>query len=175
MNCPKCGALLVENARFCGSCGYNLAAANETPAEEQKPENVFAGFIGALIGAALGGGVIILMSRLGYVASLSGVAIAVSVLEGYDLFGGRPPAKGLILCIALMLITPYIADRIDWAIVVSREFASDGVTFGQAFAMIPELVGNGIDSLEYTKHLLFLYGFAALGAFGTIKGLFQKK
>ncbi|MBP6003318.1 MAG: TIGR00266 family protein [Pyrinomonadaceae bacterium] len=27
MNCPKCNASLIDNARFCGSCGFTIAAA----------------------------------------------------------------------------------------------------------------------------------------------------
>ncbi|MDQ2936962.1 MAG: zinc-ribbon domain-containing protein, partial [Acidobacteriota bacterium] len=27
MNCPKCGAPLLQGAVFCGACGYRLAAA----------------------------------------------------------------------------------------------------------------------------------------------------
>ncbi len=184
MNCPTCGELLEENAKFCGKCGNAIPSAaspvaettvTETPAAEQKPENVFTGIVGALIGAAIGAGAIILLSQLGYIASLSGLVLAVCTLKGYELLGGRQSVKGIIICIALMLITPYIADRIDWAIVVAREFAAEGVTFGEAFAVIPELIGEGIESADYIKNLLMIYGFTALGAFGTIRGLFKKK
>lgn len=179
MNCPKCGELLPENAKFCGSCGESMVpvevSEQETAAPEQKPENVLTGIVGALIGAALGGGAIILLSQLGYVASISGLILAVCTLKGYELLGGRQTVKGIIICLALMLITPYIADRLDWAIVIAREFASEGVSFGQAFAAVPTLIGDGIDSGEYIKNLLMIYGFTALGAFGTIRGLFKKK
>lgn len=183
MNCPICGELLPENAKFCGKCGNAISsempAVEESPVVEtpvvQKPENVFTGIIGALIGAAIGGGAIILLSQLGYIASLSGLVLAVCTLKGYELLAGRQSVKGMIICIALMLITPYIADRIDWAIVVAREFAAEGVTFGVAFAAIPALIGDGIESAEYIKNLLMIYGFTALGAFGTVRGLFKKK
>lgn len=179
MNCPKCGELLSENAKFCGSCGEAMmpteAPAPETTVPEQKPENVLTGIVGALIGAAIGGGAIILLSQLGYIASISGFILAVCTLKGYELLGGRQTVKGILISIALMLITPYLADRIDWAIVLVNEFASEGVTFAEAFAAIPSLVGDGIDTGEYIKNLAMIYLFTAMGALGTIKGLFQKK
>ena len=30
MNCPQCGAQLIENASFCGACGYRLSGAAQT-------------------------------------------------------------------------------------------------------------------------------------------------
>jgi len=35
MNCPRCTVELLPNARFCGSCGFTLAAA--TPGQQQAP------------------------------------------------------------------------------------------------------------------------------------------
>lgn len=37
MNCPKCTVALLPNARFCGSCGYNLPP--ETPASAQPRQS----------------------------------------------------------------------------------------------------------------------------------------
>ena len=181
MNCPKCGQALGENVNFCTNCGNAIAAkdapvtpAPEAPAVEQKPENVLKGTIGALIGAIIGGGVIILMSRLGYVAGLSGLALAICTLTGYEILGYRKPAKGLWICLLLMAVTPYIADRIDWAIVLVKEYGAEGITFGEAFATLPDWIGNGIETKAYIKHLVFVYGFAIVGAFSTIKDFFKK-
>lgn len=46
MNCPKCGALLDDDSKFCVSCGANLeveveakdnTAANSSPAKKPRP------------------------------------------------------------------------------------------------------------------------------------------
>lgn len=172
MRCPKCGELLPVNAKFCGSCGENLTPP-ESAAQEQKPEKVLIGTLGALLGAILGGGVVILMSRLGYVASLSGLAIAYSVVYLYDIFAGRRPKKGLVICLFIMAITPYLADRIDWALVIMKE--SGVLTFGEAFALIPDLIGDAIDTGDYVKNLLLIYAFAIVGALGALKDIFKSK
>ena len=124
----------------------------------------------------MGGGAIILLSQLGYVASISGLILAVCTLKGFELLGGRLNLRGILICVALILVTPYIADRLDWAIVIADAYAEDGVTFGEAFAAVPMLIEEGaIEMSEYLKNLLMIYGFAALGAFSTLRGLFKKK
>lgn len=191
MNCPKCGEVLAENATFCGNCGTELAPEQkipeaqipktqdpipEAPAAAEKPENVLTGIVGALLGAAIGAGAIILLGQLGFIASISGFILAVCTLKGYELLGGKMSVKGLIIGLILLLATPYIADRLDWAIIIMNEFSGEGVTFGQAFAAVPALIEEGaIVQSEYIKNLLMLYGFTILGAFSTFKGFFQKK
>ena len=191
MTCPNCGEVLSENATFCANCGTKLisepntqnseipttetyAPTKEAPA--QKPENVLTGIVGALLGAAIGAGAIILLSRLGFVASISGFILAVCTLKGYELLAGRISAKGIVIGIILLLVTPYIADRLDWAFVIMKEYAGEGITFGQAFAVVPALVEEGaIKESSYITNLLMLYGFTIFGAFSTFKGSVKKK
>lgn len=179
MNCEKCGKSIPAGDMFCQHCGSAAPVqAAQTPEQEaapvQKPENVITGIVGALIGAAIGAGSIILLSQLGYVASISGLILAICTLKGYELLGGRLTVKGIIISLILMLVTPYIADRLDWAIVVMNSY--EDVTLGDAFAAIPMLIEEeAIDKAEYIKNLLMIYGFAALGAVSTVANLFKKK
>lgn len=174
MNCTKCGNPIAENASFCEFCGQSI---ENTPAEPaKKPENVVAGFVGAFIGSLIGGGCIILLSQLGFVSALSGLIMAVCTLKGYELLGGRMSKKGIMIAIVLMLVMPYIADRIDWAILIKSEFADYGITFGEAFAIVPALIAEeAIEMSTYLTNLLMIYGFAALGAFTTLRAAFKKK
>lgn len=167
MNCSKCGQNIPDNADFCANCGQ--------PTAPVKKENVVAGIVGAFIGALLGGGCIILLSQLGYVASVSGLVLAVCTLKGYELLGGKLSGKGIAISVVLMLLTPYLADRIDWAIVIMQEWADYGVTFAEAFAAVPELLKEeAIEISAYVKNLLMIYGFALLGAFTTIRNVIKK-
>ena len=186
MNCPHCDEVVEESAEVCGNCGAGLTEKQpqqeqqvqeqNNPVAPEKPENLFTGIVGALLGAAIGAGVIILLGQLGFVASISGFILAVCTLKGYELLGGKLTTKGTIISLILLLITPYIADRLDWAILITKEFSSEGVTFGQAFAAVPALIEEGaIVQGDYIKNLLLLYGFTILGAFSTFKGVFKKK
>lgn len=177
MNCQKCNAPLASNATFCESCGAEVkqdVVAEVSPAEVVKPDNFITGLVGALIGAALGAGSIVLLSQLGFVASVSSLILAVCTMKGYELLGGRLSTRGIIVSILLILVTPYIADRIDWAIVILKEIPE--LTFAEAFGALPMLLEEeAIEMSSYVKNLLMIYGFAALGAFGSLKTAVKKK
>ena len=166
--CSKCGNEMPDGAQVCNSCGASFGIVT-------KKENVVTGTVGALLGAVLGAGSIILLSQLGYIASISGLILAVCTLKGYELLGGMLSKKGIVISILLMLVTPYLADRLDWAIVIMQAWADYGVTFGEAFAVLPELLADGtVEMSEYIKNLLMIYGFVLLGAFSTLKNTVKK-
>lgn len=63
MNCPKCGALLDDDSKFCVSCGANLevevetkdnTAANSSPAKKAKTKPSTAKSLTKLIALAVG-------------------------------------------------------------------------------------------------------------------------
>ena len=168
MKCHKCGNPLPEGTNRCEQCGFPVKV-------REKKENVVAGVLGAVVGALIGGGSIILLSQLGYIASVSGLILAVCTLKGYELLGGKLSGKGIAISILLMLLTPYLADRIDWAILIMQEWADYGVTFGEAFGIFPELLKDGtVEMGMYIKNLVMIYGFALLGAFTTLKNTLKK-
>ena len=171
MTCTNCGNNLETGSERCPVCGQNVVLTKKA----EKRENFVTGLVGAILGAVIGGASIILMSQLGFVASISGLILAVCTLKGYELLGGKLSTKGILVSIILVLATPYLADRIDWAIVVMQEWADYGVTFAESFAVIPALLEDGsIEMGMYIKNLLMIYGFAALGAFSTLKNAFKK-
>lgn len=171
MKCSKCGTPLADGAAFCPVCGQAVTEQPKELAVDVK-ENVVLGTLGALLGAILGGASILLFSRLNLVSALSGLLIAVCALKGYTILGGKLSTVGIIISIVMVLLTPYFADRIDWAILLVKEYPE--FSFGEAFKMIPELA-KGDYLIGYTARLLRLYLFAALGAVGTLAGAFQRK
>lgn len=176
MNCQNCGKELLDNMTVCDGCG--TAVATQPVAAKSvavKPENVLTGVVGAVIGALLGGASIVLLSQLGYVAAISGLILAVCTLKGYELLGGQLSKRGILISCLLMAITPYIADRIDWAIVIAQTFADEGVSLGMAFAAVHDVIAESDMVGDYFSNLGMIYLFVAMGAFGTLKGLFKKK
>jgi hypothetical protein len=146
-----------------------------SPEIVEKQENVFTGIIGAFLGACIGGAAIVLLNQLGYIASISGLILAVCTLKGYELLGGKRSTTGIIISIALMLIMPYIADRISWALEIVKVFAEEGVTFAAAFASVHEIVELNELTADYFKDLGMVYLFTAIGAIGTLRTAFAKK
>ena len=139
--------------------------------QEQK-ENMTKGFFGALIGGLIGGASIVLFGQLGIVSALSGLVLAYCTLKGYERLGGELSKKGVWVCIAIMLVMPYLADRVSWALVFMREL---GVLWGDGFKYAHEFVAEFGLEADYWKDLLLLYIFVALGAYGLVQPLFKKK
>ena len=145
------------------------------PAEVPAPENFLLGLISALLGAILGGASIILLSQIGYIASISGFILAVCTLKGYELLGKRLSGKGIALCILLMIVTPFLADWIDWAIYLMRDYPEYELTIVDACIAMAGLMAEGyVDMAEYLKNLGMIYLFVVLGAFGTLKNVLKK-
>lgn len=180
MNCGNCGNPIEEGATSCSLCGQTVtqeeaALQTQIPVAAPKSENVLTGTVGALIGATIGAAVILLLGQLGYVASISGLVLAVCTLKGYELLGHKLSTKGILICLVLIMITPYFADRLDWAMWICRELDDDSISVGQVYASIPDLLAEGyLVKSEYIKGLVMLYVFAALGALGTVRDLFKK-
>lgn len=153
----------------------NEVMDSAAPAEVKAPENFLMGLIGALVGAILGGASIILLSQIGYIASISGFILAVCTLKGYELLGKRLSKKGIVLCVLLMLVTPFVADWIDWAIYLMKDYPEYNLTIVDSCIMFAELMAEGyVDMVEYVKNLGMIYLFVVLGAFGTLKNVLKK-
>ena len=154
----------------------NEVLEQTAPVEVKAPENVVLGLIGALVGAILGGASIVLLSQLGYVASLSGLILAFCTLKGYELLGKRLSKKGIVLCVILMLVTPFAADWIDWSIYLMKDMPEYGLTLVESCVLFGELMVEGyVDMAEYAKNLGMIYLFVILGAYGTLKSVIKGK
>ena len=132
-----------------------------------KGENITGGLVGALLGSLVGVVSIIIFSQLGYVAALSGVIMAVCTLKGYEMLGGNLSRKGVALCVVFMLAMTFVGDRLDWAILVSREL---GYSFLTSFRLIPALIeADIIEASSYWTNLVMLYLFLLLGMVPTVR------
>lgn len=170
--CQTCGAA-EETAAYavkgtvrhlCAACGEKLESETDREIEKEMTasENTLAGVVGALLGSVLGGAVIILLSRLGYVSALSGIVMAVCALKGYELLGKKMSVKGIVISCILMVAMTYVADRLDWAIIIAQELDTDVFT---GFRAVPLLLQEEvIESSVYFASLFQVYAFTLLGA-----------
>ena len=143
--------------------------------EVKAAENTALGILGAIAGALLGGASIVILSQLGYIASISGLILAFCTLQGYKLLAKGLSTKGIIICAVLMLLTPFVADYLDWGIAIYAELGAYGFTFGECIALIPEFMADGtIIMSEYLKNLGMIYLFVIMGGFYTLKNAFKK-
>lgn len=133
----------------------------------EKRENVIAGIVGAFLGSLIGAACIILFGQMGYVASVSGVIMAVCALKGYELLGGRLTKTGIVATCILIFIMTWMGNRADWAL-----SAALGLDIGifEAFRMMDVFLKEGvIESATYQGGLIMLYLFTLVGAVPVIR------
>ena len=201
MNCKKCGAPLNENDKFCQHCGASVneeIVNNETVNNQEvnnnineipninntqpmnngfvKDENVLLGIIGAFIGSLAGVVAIILLDRLGFVASIAGFAMGICTLFMYEKLAGSISKKGIVISIIVMVIMTLVANNIAFSIQLCSELKDLGYdpSFGKVFINLYDLMAEGLlNNGTYFGNLVLLYLFTALGAFGTLKNKLQ--
>lgn len=163
--CPDCEGKIRTNM---------LSSAQEM---QGKKENVIGGIVGALLGSLVGVLCIILLSQLGYVAALSGVIMAVGVLKGYELLGGRISKKSIAICVIIMLIMTYVGDRLDWAIMLWRgSEGAYGLNVFEWYRLVPELISSEVIELgTYGLNLFLIYLFLLLGAIPTLRSKVKER
>lgn len=164
--CPDCETMMRGNL------------ATLTQQKQQKRENIVGGIVGALLGSLLGVLCIILLSQLGYVAALSGAVMAVGVLKGYELLGGKITKKGVVISVLIMLLMTYLGDRLDWAIVLFKDGggAEAGYNLFECYRLVPYMIEmEVIDITTYAVNLLMIYAFLLLGAIPTIRSRVKEK
>ena len=162
---------------LCPDCEVNLRGNMATVAtqKQNKKENVVAGVVGALLGSLLGVLSIIILSRLGYVAAISGVIMAVGVLKGYELLGGKLTKKGIVIGVIIMLVMTYVGDRLDWAIVIYNELG-DYYSFFDCYRLLPIMLEEEmIEMGSYIGNLVLIYIFLLIGAVPSIIGSVRDK
>lgn len=136
--------------------------------KKQRRENVVAGVVGAFLGTLVGVLCTVIIGQLGYVASVSGLIMAVGALKGYELLGGTLSKKGAVISCVFILIMTYLAHRLTLAFAVTSAL-SIGVF--DSFQLVPALVSEGIlEARAYWGDLALLYLFTLLGAVPTILG-----
>ena len=178
MICPKCGKEVSDVIPVCELCGAALPkkmedSEEELELEQEQEEAVneskpLMGFLGALLGAALGCLLIVLLPQIGLTPAFGGIIIAPFIFIGYSILCKGKTKSGLGVCIMFSIFTPYIADRLNWAIWIlnnAKVLELEGITLFEAFLGMPIMLDAGkIELLPYYLELFKLYIFAAVGA-----------
>ena len=163
--CPTECYSISGNPMLLSEAGFQTLserAMNEKIVREEKPENLVAGIVGALLGSLAGAVALILISRLGYISMVSGLVMGVCTVKLYEKFAGKVSVRGAIICVTIMIQMTYIADRIDWAIILHTEA---GYGLFEGYRALPEMLKyEYIEKSSYYTNLALEYLFTALGA-----------
>lgn len=144
--------------------------------EDEKKEKVFLGVIGAFIGAFAGMAAIVLLGRIGLVASIAGVLMATFSLKGYELLGGKLSVKGAVICSVIMIVMTFAAEYISWAIdfMIGLNEADEYIGFAGACFYLPLFLSDTGMVWRFLLSLAILYIFTAIGAVPRIRAVIME-
>jgi len=160
--CPACQAKL--QAEFAGIVEKNTAEGS-----------YFTGIIGALLGALIGAALWLLVSYLGFYASIVGFVMAFLAQTGYRLFKGKIQRGMPVIILLAVILGILAANAVEIAIGLAQD-PEIGLTFWQALQISPQAFYN----TEYFYvgrvwgNVAVALLFALLGSWRTVKELFSE-
>ena len=147
-------------------------SAYNTPNLEVQSEIVLMGTVGAILGALAGAVCILLLQKIGYFASISGVVMAFLSLYLYDKFAGKLSVKGIVICCVVMILMVLLTEWSYYSYLFYNNYKDSfkKVSFWVYFKDLWLLLEmhEGMKG-NFLTNLLMLYGFTALGAIPKIK------
>ena len=140
--------------------------------EDIKKENVFTGTIGALLGSLIGTLAIVFFGQIGYVVTVAGIIMGVCVIKGYELLGNKLSKRGIVICIIVVILMTYFANRVDWSVTIARELE---LGFIDSFVNCDYIVEYFDIKSSYYADLGLKYLFTLVGAIPLIIASFKDR
>ena len=155
---------------------YNGSIEENFPVEAIK-ENVPAGILGAFLGGIIGSLLIVLIGLLGFVASIGGVAVAVTTLTGYEKFAKKLSVRGIVISVIVMIIIITFITRLEWTIDICMEMSEYGGDISPlaVFLNMHAILKEFDCVADYVKEIVVLFIFTAIGAVPTVKRKYIEK
>lgn len=144
--------------------------------KKAQRERIGRGVLGALLGALLGGAVIVFEDRTaGTFSPIFGVAAAIAVFQGYRQLAGGLGKRGAVICVILLMAVIAGANQINCTMeVIETVAALRGQDFVEAFGSFEEIPEVREIQSWYQGHLLVLYLFCLLGSLPVLVRAFRK-
>ncbi|MBQ9467968.1 MAG: hypothetical protein IJU52_03065 [Clostridia bacterium] len=132
-------------------------------------ENAFLGALGALLFALIGGVVWVLLSRVNFIAGISGFIAVFCALKGYALFAKKESRKGLVISIVAAVVVLVAAWYISLAWDAYDVFKEEyDVSFLYWVQNAYLFLGDGEIGPAYFRDLIFGLIFCAVASIGYI-------
>ncbi len=82
---------------------------NTNTVKIEVEENVLFGTVGAFLFSLVGGAMYLLLSRIGFIAALSGLVAVVCAIKGYTFFSKKESKRGIIISVIISALVLIIA------------------------------------------------------------------
>lgn len=144
---------------------------------EDTQENYLLGLLGAIVGAALGGTLWLLVGHLGYIVWIAGFLTIFLGFQGYKLLGKKVGVVGVVLVFVLSILAIVVAHFGVWI----WEFYNAARGFDPSYKLLdaikitPEIIFSDKELLKpFLTDLLLGVGVMIIGGFFFIRDLYQK-
>ncbi len=183
--CEICGELtntsvhaINENTFLgCDDC-YNKIITNldEIKASvKSKKGNFITGLVGAIIGSLIGAALWVAVYALGYIATICGIVLAVCVIKGFELFGGKLNKLGICFTVILTIAMVYASTYIAYGYTIYDIFKdTDNIDIFTAIRSVTYFMKDYPEfSSSFYKDLVVGYIFTAIGTVSTFYTAYQ--
>lgn len=138
--------------------------------------NVVLGIIGAIIGAALGGIIWIIIGKLGFIAGIAGFAMMLFAIKGYRKLAGSLDKKGQIISLIIAFVMIFIANYAQYVLEFCKYYYSNDysmTTIIKVFKELPDLLTMADVWGDFAKDLVIGYALSIWAGFKIIKTTFS--
>lgn len=144
--------------------------------KKAQKERIGRGVLGALLGALLGGAVIVFEDRTaGTFSPIFAVAAAIAVFQGWRQLAGGLSKRGAVICVIILMAVIAGANQINCTMeVIETVDALRGRDFVEVFGAYEEIPEVREIQSWYQGHLLVLYLFCLLGSLPILVRAFRK-
>lgn len=159
-----------ERVLLCSSCAEAIRENLESLREEAKHQKskLLPGLVGAVLGALAGGVLWVLIYKLGYIAGLAGLLIAILSLKGYEKFGGYLDVKGVIASVIVIVAAILMANRMAWAWEAYDALKDYDWTFFDCYRELIYILKSSEIYNVYLRDLLMGLGLTAVCSAGSV-------
>lgn len=141
---------------------------------ENKPK-LMLGTIGAIVGAALGSVLWVVIFYFGYVASIAGIAIIFCAYKGYTLLSKQKGKIGAIIATIVSVIMLCIAHYFAWGLDIHRAFSPDyDITLWDALMSTHVFIFDPEYLFDFFKDLIIGFLLIGVGFFYYVRADMKK-
>lgn len=141
---------------------------------QEKRENMLLGIIGALAGVLLGAVLWVILGQVGFIAGIAGYAIVYCGMKGYGMLGRVLSKKGIVICILLSIVAVVGAEMVSLAIIAFNELNEVyGITLGDAFRLLPDLMKEPELAGAVAKDLIIGYALSIWASYSSVKSIWR--
>ena len=170
--CAECGTECVGGCwKLIGGVAYYMHTAcaekvtrdimeSEACEKENRAGNYFTGFIGALLGSAIGAVLWSVVLYFGWVASIIGFVIGFLAEKGYNLLRGKQ-GRGKVLILILAVIFGVVLGNLGSDVIYLVQMIASGELVDYVYADIPLLML--VVLLEDPEYLMYILGNIGMG------------